>query len=74
MSWASCRPVFSDAAIQSPARRSGRRASGSVPALAIAAHTTGSVIRDRLSPAPGTRHGLVATCEAALGGGISNPP
>ena len=45
---------------------------GSLPALANAARATGSVIRDRLSPdAWQTLTRLVATCDAALGGGDS---
>jgi uncharacterized circularly permuted ATP-grasp superfamily protein/uncharacterized alpha-E superfamily protein len=41
---------------------------GSLPALAASARSTGSVIRDRLSPdAWQTLTRLVATCEAALG-------
>jgi uncharacterized circularly permuted ATP-grasp superfamily protein/uncharacterized alpha-E superfamily protein len=45
---------------------------GSLPALANAARSTGSVIRDRLSPdAWQTLTRLVATCEAALGDGDS---
>jgi uncharacterized alpha-E superfamily protein len=45
---------------------------GSLPALANAARSTGSVIRDRLSPdAWQTLTRLVATCEAALGDGGS---
>src|SRR5260370_30362526 len=45
---------------------------GSLPALANAARSTGSVIRDRLSPdAWQTLTRLVATCEAELGDGGS---